>query len=244
MYCQKCGSENLENAAMCQSCGGVFVYSKPARTSGMALTSMILSISSFPLLGVFGIVWIIGLVFGIIALNRINRSGGQLRGKSFAITGIAVSAAGLAVLLTCVGVLLFFTSAKTISLSKKLKMHTAAATPANIGQKPSIKGWVCIQNDKTNSIDNCTETLFTPGQFEANDLTITMGMTCGPEGQKPVEASWQFADKKDKADTYNFTITVPMGQSTLTTNKTIIYEGKEQKVFEDKQIKIYIKPEK
>jgi hypothetical protein len=220
MYCQKCGSENLENAAMCQSCGGVFVYSKPTRTSGMAITSMILSISSFPLLGVFGIVWIIGLVFGIIALNRINRSGGQLRGKSFAITGIAVSASGLAVLLTIIGSLLLFNSAKTISLNKKFKMHTTAATPAEIGQRPSVKGWVCIQNDKTNS------------------------MECGPEGQKPVNASWQFTGKKGKTDVYNFTITVPIGQSTLTTNNTIIYDGKEQKVFEDKQIKIYIKPEK
>jgi hypothetical protein len=244
MYCQKCGSENLENAAMCQSCGGVFVYSKPTRTSGMAITSMILSISSFPLLGVFGIVWIIGLVFGIIALNRITRSGGQLRGKSFAITGIAVSASGLAVLLTFIGVLLFFNSAKTISLSKKLKMHTAAATPAEIGQKPSVKGWVCIQNDKTNSIDNCSEALFTPGQFDANDSTITMSMECGPEDQKPVNASWQFTGKKDKADIYNFTITVPIGQSTLSTNNTIIYSGKEQPVFEDKKVKIYIKPEK
>ena len=83
-----------------------------------------------------------------------------------------------------------------------------------------------------------------PGQFEANDLTITMGMECGPEGQKPVNASWQFTGKKGKTDVYNFTITVPIGQSTLTTSNTIIYDGKEQKVFEDKQIKIYIKPEK
>ena len=91
MYCQKCGADNLENAAMCQQCGGVFVYSKPTRTSGMAITSMILGISGFSMFGVFGITWIIGLVFGIIALGRIGKSGGQLKGKGFAITGIATS---------------------------------------------------------------------------------------------------------------------------------------------------------
>jgi hypothetical protein len=245
MYCQKCGADNLENAAMCQSCGGVFVYSKPIRTSGMAITSMILSVSVFPLLGVFGIVWILGLIFGIIALNRINKSGGQLKGKSFAIAGIATSAAGLAVLLTLIGVLLLFNSAKTISLGKKLKMHTSAAAPAQIGEKPSIKGWVCILSDKTSPANKCSEALFVPEQYEANNSEITMSMTCGSEGQKPVDVSWQFAGKKENADTYNFTITVPISQGTVSTSsKTIIYNGTEQVIFEDKLVKILIKPEK
>ncbi len=245
MYCQKCGAENLENAAICQSCGGVFVYSKPIRTSGMAITSMILSISSFPLLGVFGVVWIISLVFGIIALNRINRSGGQLRGKSFAISGIATSSAGLAVLLTVIGVLLFINSATTISLHKKLKMHSGIVSPIPAGEKPAVNGWICIVNDKANPADNCAEALFTPEQFKANDLAITMGMTCGPKERAPVEIKWQFAGKKENADMYNFTITVPIGQNAVSTSsKTIIYDGKEQVVFEDKQLKIYIKPEK
>jgi hypothetical protein len=245
MYCQKCGADNLENAAICQSCGGVFVYSKPIRTSGMAITSMILSVSVFPLLGVFGIVWIIGLIFGIIALNRINKSGGQLKGKGFAIAGIATSAAGLAVLLTLIGVLLFYNSAKTISLNKKLKMHTAASTAAPIGQKPSVQGWVCVLNDKANPGTNCTEALFIPGQYDANASVITMSLECGPEGRTPVDVSWQFAGKKEKADTYNFTITVPISQGTVSTShKTIIYNGTEQVIFEDKQVKIVIRPEK
>lgn len=151
MYCQKCGAENLENAAICQQCGGVFVYSKPTRTSGMAITSMILGITGFPMFGVFCItlilglifgilalitwiislvfgtlaliIWIMGLVLGLMALVKVGKSGGQVKGKGFSITGIATSASGLAVLLTVAGVLIFLNSALTMSLHKKIKMH-------------------------------------------------------------------------------------------------------------------------
>jgi hypothetical protein len=129
MYCQKCGSENLENAAICQSCGGVFVYSKPTKTSGMAITSMILGISGFSMLGVFGITWILGLVFGILALNKIGKASGAIKGRGLAITGIATSAAGLAFLLTVIGVWLFINSATTFSLHKKFKMQIADDSP-------------------------------------------------------------------------------------------------------------------
>ncbi len=246
MYCQKCGAENLENAAICQQCGGVFVYSQPTRISGMAITSTILGISGFSMFGVFGITWIIGLVFGIIALNRVGKSSGQLKGKGFAITGIATSAAGLALFLTIIGILLFFNSAKTISLHKKVvKLQNSVAAAAGIEQMPGIKGWVCILNDKTDSADSCTEALFMPEQLEANDLAIAASMMCGTKGQEPVNVSWQYAGKKERADMYNFTITVPVSQKTVSTSsKTIIYDGTEQVVFEDKLLKIYIKPEK
>jgi uncharacterized membrane protein YtjA (UPF0391 family) len=238
MYCQKCGSENLENATMCQSCGGVFVFSKPARTSGMAVTSMILGISGFSMLGVFGITWIIGLVFGIIALNRMGKSSGQLKGKGFAITGIATSAAGLALLLTVIGVLLFVNSATMFSLSRKLRMHSDITASVPIGQKPGIEGLVCILNDKTNPDDKCTAVLFVFEQSAADYF-----LTCGPKGKEPVKLSWQFSGKKEQADRYNFTITVPVGENaTGTSKKTIVYDGKEQIIFEDTQRKIYIRP--
>jgi aryl carrier-like protein len=243
MYCQKCGADNLENAAMCQSCGGIFVYSQPSKTSGMAITAMILGISGFSLLGVFGIVWIISLIFGIIALNRINKSGGMLRGKGFAITGIITSAVGLAVVLTIIGVGLFVSSARAISLSKKLKMYDKIIATAAIDQRPTIDGWVCILKNKANPEDKCTKALFVPGQFDTNDLTITTSIICGSKGQMPVEASWQFAGEKDKADIYDFTITFPVDESSIgTSKKKIIYDGTEQVIFEDAQRKIFIKP--
>ena len=71
MYCEKCGAENLEGANICQQCGGVFVFSKPSRSSGLAVTSMILGISGFSIVGLMGVTLIllamtINLFIGIV----------------------------------------------------------------------------------------------------------------------------------------------------------------------------------
>jgi hypothetical protein len=57
-----------------------------AKTSGMAITSLVLGI-----LGICGITAVVGLILGIIALVKINRSGGRLSGNGLAIAGICVS---------------------------------------------------------------------------------------------------------------------------------------------------------
>ena len=165
MYCQKCGAENLENAAICQSCGGVFVYSQPTRTSGMAITSTILGITGFSMFGIFGvtlilglifgilafvawilslvfgtlslITWIIGLLLGIMAINKISKSGGVIKGKGFAISGLSASAFGLALLLTIVGVLLFINSATTLSIHKKMKAQQTSAVVVENANEPN-----------------------------------------------------------------------------------------------------------
>ncbi len=271
MYCQKCGADNLENAALCQQCGGVFVYSKPTRTSGMALTSMILGITGFPMFGVFAVTvtlglifgvlalitwiislvfgalalvtWIIGLVLGLMALGRVGKSGGQVKGKGLAITGVTTSATGLAVLLTVAGVLFFLNSASTMSLHRKLEMHDDFTQSPQTDEKPQINGWVKIISDKTDSDNNCVGILFTPDQTEF--ANVTTDMSCGKKGQTPVKVSWEFAGREDDADVYNFTITVPVGEnSSGTSKKTISYDGTEQVIFEDSQQKIYITPEK
>ena len=56
------------------------------KTSGMAITSLVLGI-----LGLCGITALVGLVLGIVALAKINRSGGRLSGQGLAIAGICVS---------------------------------------------------------------------------------------------------------------------------------------------------------
>jgi hypothetical protein len=244
MYCQKCGAENLENAAICQQCGGVFVYSQPTRTSGMAITSMILGISGFSMFGVFGITWIIGLVFGIVALSRVGKAGGQLKGKGFAIAGIVTSAIGLALVLTIIGVLLFVHSATMISLSKKLKMHDGFMATAQMSQGPVIKGLVCVE-DKSAPGRNCENILFAFDESEKQFSAVTMSMTCGPKGQEPVRLSWQFAGREKQADIYHFTITFPVGENAVgTSKKKIVYNGSEQVIFEDEVRKILIRPEK
>jgi prepilin-type processing-associated H-X9-DG protein len=60
-----------------------------AKTSGMAITSLVLGILGLLTCGVSSLV---GLILGIIALVKINRSGGRLTGNGLAIAGICVSA--------------------------------------------------------------------------------------------------------------------------------------------------------
>jgi len=167
MYCQKCGSENLENAAICQSCGGVFVYSKPTRTSGMAITSTILGITGFSMFGIFFVMlivglifnvlamvtwilslvfgtlalitWILGLILGIMALSKVGKSSGQIRGKGFAVSGVSLSASGLALLLTIIGVLLFINSATMLSLHKKMQTQQTTVVVEDNNEPNAVK---------------------------------------------------------------------------------------------------------
>jgi prepilin-type processing-associated H-X9-DG protein len=63
-------------------------FSEPAKTSAMAIVSLVLGV-----LGLFtlGLTALVGLVLGIIALVRINKSQGRLSGGGLAIAGICVS---------------------------------------------------------------------------------------------------------------------------------------------------------
>jgi prepilin-type processing-associated H-X9-DG protein len=56
------------------------------KTSAMAITSLVLGV-----LGFCGITAVVGLILGIVALVKINRSGGRLSGQGLAIAGICVS---------------------------------------------------------------------------------------------------------------------------------------------------------
>jgi hypothetical protein len=64
------------------------VSAAPAKTSGMAIASLVLGI-----LGMFtcGITALIGLIFGIIAMVKVKTSGGKLGGSGIALAGVIVS---------------------------------------------------------------------------------------------------------------------------------------------------------
>ena len=69
--------------------------SKPsvtAKTSGLAIASLILGICGLVSCGITGIV---GLILGIVGLGSIRKNAGQLKGQGLAIAGIAVSAVGI-----------------------------------------------------------------------------------------------------------------------------------------------------
>ncbi len=95
MYCPKCGLQNTEDAAMCASCGtaiGQTPVTPPTgltepQTCGLATTSLVLGILSI-FCNIFTA--IPAIICAIIALVKISKSQGRLKGNGFAIAGIAV----------------------------------------------------------------------------------------------------------------------------------------------------------
>jgi hypothetical protein len=66
----------------------------PPKTSGLAITSLVLGIVGitciFPVFGA-----ILAIIFGVLALNKINKSGGRITGQGQAIAGIVLGGVGL-----------------------------------------------------------------------------------------------------------------------------------------------------
>jgi hypothetical protein len=95
----------------------------PAKTSGLAVTSLILGI-----LGVFtcGITALFGLVLGIIAMVKVRNSGGKMRGGGIALAGTIVS-----------GILLFM-----------LPIFAAMMLPALAAAKQKAQAINCVNNEK------------------------------------------------------------------------------------------------
>jgi hypothetical protein len=95
----------------------------PAKTSAMAITSLVLGC-----LGLFtcGLAALFGLIFGILALVKVKGSGGTLKGGGIALAGIIVSAAFLLM----------------------LPIFAALALPALSAAKSRAQEINCISNEK------------------------------------------------------------------------------------------------
>jgi prepilin-type processing-associated H-X9-DG protein len=102
MFCPKCGAENPENVQLCQSCSWVLSSlsttqtSPDAKTSGLAITALVLMIMIFFTATLTAIP---AIIFGIVALVKINKSNGKLKGKGMAIAGFAVPVIVLPIML-------------------------------------------------------------------------------------------------------------------------------------------------
>ena len=93
MYCPRCGKENPDNAQVCANCNSllpsmvVTVPAGPVNTSGLAIASFVLGILSFC---TFCVTALPAIILGIVALAKIGKSGGRLKGNGFAVAGIVV----------------------------------------------------------------------------------------------------------------------------------------------------------
>jgi prepilin-type processing-associated H-X9-DG protein len=102
MYCKKCGVENSEEAKVCSSCGFLLRVEQPpkrvreTRICGLAVASFVLGVLAIFTLGLTAIP---SVITGIVSLVKIEKSGGKLRGKEFAVAGIVVPVLALIPLL-------------------------------------------------------------------------------------------------------------------------------------------------
>lgn len=107
--CTACGATVPEKAFFCPNCGtpvgskaGRHYHQgthytdygyRPMHTESLALISLLVSIFGFFFTGFIGP--LIGVILGHIALNRINRSDGQLHGRGMAIAALVIGYCGL-----------------------------------------------------------------------------------------------------------------------------------------------------
>lgn len=119
----------------------------PAKTSGLAIASLILGICSFCTLGIGGV---IGLILGIVAMSAIRKSAGRLTGNGLAIAGIIVSCVSfLFVIAQLMGILLpAITRVKTQAMSvmsqnnlKQLSVAAIIYSEDNDGELPPSESW-------------------------------------------------------------------------------------------------------
>jgi len=109
MYCSKCGRENPDGDQVCRACSAALIHSTiqapgpGAKTSGMAVAAMVLGILS---MFTCGITIIPAVLLGIVSLVKIEKSGGSLSGRGFAIAGIVVPTALLPLLALLIGILM------------------------------------------------------------------------------------------------------------------------------------------
>ena len=108
MYCPKCGAENAEGLQLCSACGEALA-SQPAgpavdaKTSGLAITALVLGILS---IFTFFLTALPAIICGIVALVKISKSSGKLKGSGLAIGGIATPAAALPIVAMLLAILM------------------------------------------------------------------------------------------------------------------------------------------
>jgi len=109
MNCPKCGTENPDDAQICNSCSAALKTapaesSKPvAKTSGLAIASLVLAIlSPFTCM----ISAIPAVILAIVALVKISKSQGRLKGNGLAVAGLAVPFVVLPVIGILMGILM------------------------------------------------------------------------------------------------------------------------------------------
>jgi hypothetical protein len=83
-------------------------YQSGQRTNGLAIASLACSIGGFL---VCGIGFILGIVFGSMARNQIDQSGGTQQGRGLAIAGIILGWVGIGIAVVTLAIVLIVAAA-------------------------------------------------------------------------------------------------------------------------------------
>ena len=119
MKCPKCGTENPNDAKSCWSCSSVLPGTSTTapvqqpKTSGLAIASLVLGILS-PI--TCFITAIPAIVLGIVALVKVSKSAGRLKGNGLAIAGIVIPPVSLPVVAMVMAIMMpAFARTRTIA---------------------------------------------------------------------------------------------------------------------------------
>ena len=97
--CPRCGTTNAVNANNCKNCGMPFTMEgttleAAGGSNGFATASLVLGIIGLPA-GCTIVVPLLAVIFGLVALQQINRAGGEGGGKGLAIAGLVCGGIGV-----------------------------------------------------------------------------------------------------------------------------------------------------
>jgi len=117
-----------------------------AKTSGMAIASLVLGVCGFCTAGLAAIA---GLILGIVGLNAIKKSEGWLKGTGFAIAGIAVSGTALLIIPIMTAIMIpaiyrarsHAMNAVAMNNARQLCLATIMYCDENDGRFPPADSW-------------------------------------------------------------------------------------------------------
>jgi len=185
MTCPRCQAANPVDAGACTNCGFALGKTGPAggQSKGMAIASLIIGLLSVPTLAGLGIGALAGIVLGIVALMKANKSPAEYGGKGLAIAGIAASALSF-VAIPVLGII------AAIAIPSLLRARIAANEASAIGDTRTLISAQAAYQHANGGFYDTVECLAAPTGCIPN-YPATGPKFVGPEFATPVKAGYR-----------------------------------------------------
>lgn len=195
MFCPKCGTENPDGVRLCKSCSWVLpamstqTSIRSEKTSGWAIAAIICGIlTPFSC----GISAILAITFGIVALVKISKSRGIVKGSGLAIAGIAIPLVWLPLIVLLMGILMpalarvRFQAQRVVCATnmKNLGFSLMMYANDNACSYPSADKWCDIlmeYTDVSKTNFRCRSTSEGPCNFALNKNIEKLGTKAPPD---------------------------------------------------------------